>query len=64
MFRRCSHLDWRFARDVGDEEVHGDVLTVDLIIHELFDVSRLGVGVHIAVILQYRNTKICGSSFT
>ena len=59
---KCSHLDWWFARDVGDEEVHGDILTIDLIVHELFNVSRLGVCVHIAVILQYRNTKMCGLS--
>ena len=62
VFRRSSHLDWRFARDVGDEKVHGDVLTVYLIVHELFDVSRLGICVHIAVILKYRNTKICSLS--
>lgn len=39
------HLDGGFPRDVGDEEVHGNVLTVDVFIHHVSD----GLGHHVRI---------------
>lgn len=39
------HLDGGFPSDVGDKEVHGDVLTVDVLIHHVSD----GLGHHVRI---------------
>ncbi len=47
-----TDLDGDFAGDVVDEEVHGDVLAVHVLVHHLLDVAWLRVRVHVAVVLQ------------
>lgn len=39
------HLDGGFPSDVGDEEIHGNVLTVDVFIHHISD----GLGHHVRI---------------
>lgn len=39
------HLDGGFPSDVGDKEVHGNVLTVDVFIHHISD----GLGHHVRI---------------
>ena len=39
------HLDGGFPSDVGDKEVHGNVLTVDIFIHHISD----GLGHHVRI---------------
>lgn len=41
----ATDLDGRFAGDVGDQEVHGDVLTVYVLVHHVPD----GLGHHVGV---------------
>lgn len=40
-----THLDGGFPCDVGDKEVHGDILTVDVLVHHVPD----GLGHHIRI---------------
>lgn len=40
-----THLDGRFTGDVGDQEVHGDILAVNILIHHVPDRLRHHVGV-------------------
>lgn len=39
------HLDGGFPSDVGDKEVHGNVLTIDVFIHHISD----GLGHHVRI---------------
>lgn len=48
----ATDLDGRFAGDVGDQEVHGDVLTVYVLVHHVPDGLGHHVGVQIGVVLQ------------
>jgi hypothetical protein len=45
------HLYWGFARDVGNQEVHGDIFTVHVCVHPILDVSRHLVRVQIVEVL-------------
>lgn len=53
----ATDLDGRFAGDVGDQEVHGDVLTVYVLVHHIPDGLGHHVGVQIGVVLQIRRGK-------
>ena len=44
------HFDWRFPGDVGDQEVHGEVLAVDEVVHNVPDIRGHDVAVDVAVI--------------
>ena len=46
-----TDLDGWFAGDVGDQEVHGDVLTVYVLVHHVPDGLGHDVGVQIGVVL-------------
>lgn len=46
-----GHLDGTLTGHVGDEEVHGNVLAVHVVIDPLSDVTRHVVGVQVTVIL-------------
>lgn len=39
------YLDGGLACDVGDKEVHGDILTIDILVHHVSD----GLGHHIRI---------------
>ena len=45
-----GHLHWGLPGQVGDQEVHGKVLAVDESVHNISDVRRHDVGVHVAVV--------------
>ena len=47
-----GHFDGSLAGDVGDEEVHGDVFTVHVVIHPLPDIAWHVVSIQITVILE------------
>ena len=44
-------LDRGLSCGVGDEEVHGQIFTVHVVVHPRLDVTRQQVGVHVAVVL-------------
>ena len=50
--REPADLDGRFAGDVGHQEVHGDVLTVDVLVHHVPDGHGHHVRVQVGVVLQ------------
>lgn len=52
---RGPHLDGGFSSDVGDEEVHGDVLTVDVFVHHISDGLGHHVRIQVGIILSGRN---------
>ena len=47
-----AHLERGFPSDVGDEEVHGYVLTVHVLVHHLPHLRRLPIGVQIGIELE------------
>lgn len=49
--RPSTDLDGGFAGDVGDQEVHGDILAVDVLIHHVPYGLRHHVGVQVGVVL-------------
>ena len=50
--RGPADLDGWFAGDVGHQEVHGDILTVDVLVHHVPDGHGHHVGVQVGVVLQ------------
>lgn len=50
--RAGADLNGWFAGDVGDQEVHGDVLAVDVLVHHVPDGLGHHVGVQVGVVLQ------------
>lgn len=50
--RSVTDLDGRFAGDVRDQEVHGDVLAVYVLVHHVPDGLGHHVGVQVGVVLQ------------
>lgn len=48
----ATDLDGRFAGDVGDQEVHSDVLAVDVLVHHVPDGLGHHVRVQVGVVLQ------------
>ena len=46
------YLEGRFSGDMGDEKVHGYVLTVHEGVHHVSYLLRLPVGVEVGVVLQ------------
>ena len=50
--RPVTDLDGRFAGDVRDQEVHGDVLAVYVLVHHVPDGLGHHVGVQIGVVLR------------
>lgn len=50
--RPSTDLDGGFAGDVGDQEVHCDVLAVDVLVHHVPDGLRHHVGVQVGVVLR------------
>lgn len=55
--RPTGYLEGRFSGDVGDQEVHSNVLAVEVMVHQIsgFAIQPLTVQKH--VILQQENTK-------
>ena len=47
-----AHLERGFPSDVGDEEVHGYVLTVHVLVHHLPHLRRLPIGVQVGIELE------------
>lgn len=50
--RSVTDLDGRFAGDVRDQEVHGDVLAVYVFVHHVPDGLGHHVGIQIGVVLR------------
>ena len=46
------NLEWRFSAEVGDEEVHGDVLAVHVLVDPLSDLPGHHVRVQVVVELE------------
>ena len=54
-----SHLDWRFPCDVNDEEIHGNILTVYIVINVFLNITWLSICVHVTVILETERYLMC-----
>lgn len=50
--RRATDLDGRLAGDVRDQEVHGNVLAVYVVVHHVPDGLGHHVGVQVGVVLH------------
>lgn len=48
----ATDLDGRFAGDVRDQEVHGDVLAVDVLVYHVPDGLGHHIGVKVGVVLE------------
>ena len=46
------YLDGRLAGDVGHQEVHGDVLTVHVVVDPVLDTFRQGVRIAVVPVLK------------
>lgn len=55
--RRITDLDGRFSGDVRHQEVHGNVLAVDVLVHHVPDGLGHHVGVQIGVVLRDEERK-------
>lgn len=47
------YLDGWFPGDMRDEEVHGNILTVDVLIYHVADGLGHHIGVQVCVVLQH-----------
>lgn len=47
-----ENLDWWSASHVGDQEIHGNVFTIHVIVYHGFDWLRHQISVQVQVILQ------------
>lgn len=52
-----ADLDGRFAGDVRNQEVHGNVLAVYVLIHHVPDGLGHHVGVQVCIVLQDKKTE-------
>lgn len=50
--QRHTDLDGWFASDVRNQEVHGDVFTIDVLVHHVPDSLGHHVGVQIGIVLK------------
>lgn len=48
-----SYLDDSFPRDIGHQEIHGNIFTVHVSIHPVLDVPRHFVGIQVIKVLSH-----------
>ena len=52
-----SYLDWRLPCDVSNEEVHGEILTIEVLIHLVSNLWRHHIAVQVHVVLQTQKSQ-------
>ena len=52
-----SHLEWRLSPDMRYEKVHGNVLTVHILVHCVPHLTRHPIGIEVGIVLDRKGVR-------